>query len=285
MSKYSQQYFTFKVTSDGVIRWKNNAQNSSFTGRTISYSLNSGTTWTDITSVSGSSAPTISVSSGDTVMFKGNNSNYAIDNTYYAGFSGTTCGFEVEGNIMSLVYGDNFIGNRTLTDNYAFCSLFKWCNTLTSAENLVLPATTLTECCYRAMFSNCTNMTVAPKLPATTLAPMCYWYMFEKCTLITSIELPAKTLVGTSNSDGCYGHMFTSTTNLTYIKCLADNPNTIYTYQWLYAGKTGTFVKAKGVEWPSEASGIPTGMTVEEYSEPLKPVPINKIFINGNNIN
>ena len=72
MSKYSQQYFTFRVTSDGVICWKNNAQNSLFTGRTISYSLDSGTTWIDITSVTGSSAPTISVSSGDTVIFKGN---------------------------------------------------------------------------------------------------------------------------------------------------------------------------------------------------------------------
>lgn len=281
MSNYSQQYFTFKVTSDGVIRWKNNKENSSFTGRTIQYSLDNGTTWTDITSVTGSSAPRISVSSGDTVIFKGNNSNYAIDNSRYAVFSGTTCNFEVEGNIMSLVYGDNFIGNNTLTDNYAFCSIFKGCNTLTSAENLVLPATTLTESCYRGIFANCTSLTKAPSLPATTLASYCYYYMFQNCVILEKApDLPATTLVSY-----CYSHMFTNTTALNYVKCLATtgiNENNS-TSNWLYSEKTGTFVKAQGVEWPSGTNGT-ASMTVIEYIPP-KPVPINKIFINGNNIN
>lgn len=280
-TKYLSQYFTIKVTSDGVICWKNNAQNSSFTGRTISYSLDSGTTWTDITSVSGSTAPTISVSSGDTVIFKGNNSNYAIDSSRYAVFSGTTCNFEVEGNIMSLIYGDNFIGNNILTDNFTFTEIFKGCNTLTSAENLVLPATTLTESCYRAMFANCTSLTKAPSLPATTLASYCYYYMFQSCVILEKApDLPATTLVSY-----CYSYMFTNTTALNYVKCLATtgiNENNS-TSNWLYEEKTGTFVKAQGVEWPSGGNGT-ASMTVIEYIPP-KPIPINKIFINGNNIN
>jgi hypothetical protein len=55
-------------------------------------------------------------------------------------FSGTT---EASGNIMSLLYGDDFEGQTKLTGrNYVFYG----------------------------MFSNCTSLTTAPELPATSLS-------------------------------------------------------------------------------------------------------------------
>ena len=41
---------------------------------------------------------------------------------------------------------------------------------------------TMTDYCYRSMFSSCTALTKAPELPATTLAPYCYRDMFSGCT-------------------------------------------------------------------------------------------------------
>ena len=75
---------------------------------------------------------------------------------------------------MSLVGGDNFKETTAFSQTFVFCSLFKLSNAI-SAKNLILPVMTLTEACYRAMFSNAYSLTEAPTiLPATTLATDCY---------------------------------------------------------------------------------------------------------------
>lgn len=132
-----------------------------------------------------------------------------------------------------------------------------------SAENLVLPATTLKNYCYRALFSWCTTLSKAPALPATTLAQGCYWYMFEQCAITESPVLNAETLV-----QECYGHMFEGCALLNTVTCYAtggfstSNAKT----NWLTGvSATGTFVKAPGVTgWGNGVSGIPTGWTVYE---------------------
>ena len=200
---------TFNILSAGTINW---TASGSLT-KTIEYKLNDGE-WTSITSNTGSSAPTITVNSGDKLQFRGNNTQYATGYSVYNTFSGSTASFEVEGNIMSLIYGDDFKNNSTINEdenNYTFVSLFRECANLVSAENLVLPATTLAPYCYYGMFFWCTSLTTAPKLPATTLATECYLGMFDNCTsLTTAPELPATTL-----KYGCYSGMFAGCTSLT----------------------------------------------------------------------
>ena len=225
------EYLTFKIISGGTILWR--AGNSAFT-RTIEYKKNNGN-WTSLTSNTGASAPSISVNAGDIVKFRGDNATYASSATRYNAFSGSTK-FEVEGNIMSLIDSENFATATTLASSYTFFYLFS-CSGLTSAENLVLPATTLADncygymfqgCrslttapalpattlvrgCYDGMFMNCTSLTTAPTLPATTLARSCYYYMFYGCTgLTTAPELPVTTL-----ADFCYANMFDGCTSLT----------------------------------------------------------------------
>ena len=111
----------------------------------------------------------------------------------------------VFGNIMSLLFGDNFEGQTDLSGKkHAFYKLFYNCSTIIDASQLKLPATTLSDMCYSHMFSYCTSLTTAPELPATTLSDMCYSYMFYTCTsLVTAPELPATTL-----AEGCYSSMF-----------------------------------------------------------------------------
>ncbi|WP_406539156.1 BACON domain-containing protein [Fibrobacter sp.] len=189
-------YLTFDIISGGTITWRKNAYGSS---KTISYSVDSGSTWTDLNSTN---ATTFYVSVGDSVIFKGVNDAYggtqAVNN-----FSGSTAYFNVRGNIMSMIYGDNFSGRTELTSGHTFDYFFSGTNVIES-RGLVLPATALTSNCYRRMFWGCSSLTSAPSLPATTLAGSCYSHMFSKCTsLISAPELPATTLVAY-----CYEAMF-----------------------------------------------------------------------------
>ena len=289
---------TFNIISDGTIRWKTE---SSSNRKHIQYRINEGE-WYDITSNTGASAPSISVSAGDVLQFKGDNATYAYGTSYYNRFVGTAK-FEVEGNIMSLIDSQNFATATTLETSYTFCRLFYDCSGLTSAENLVLPATTLVSQCYSYMFQGCTSLTTAPELPATTLVSQCYSYMFNGCTsLTTASELPATTLANycytymfqgctslttapalpaTTLADSCYYGMFSGCTNLNYIKCLAtDISASNCTTNWtMGVSSTGTFVKNPNMSsWTTGANGIPTNWTVVEkgISVSVKNVVISK---------
>ena len=252
---YSADYLTFRVLTPGTICWKSfgSVTNS------IEYSLNNGA-WTSITSTS--EGATISVVQGDLVRFRGSNTAYATDKDNYSGFEGGTATYDIEGNIMSLLYGDDFAENTTLPNsNYIFCSLFKKAPVI-SAEHLVLPALTLKNYCYRALFSCCETLTKAPELPATTLATGCYWYMFEKCGITEAPVLNATTLV-----NECYGHMFEGCASLNRITCLAtSNLNASNCRKdWVKnVAATGVFVKAANTTWTTGTSHIPTGWTVCE---------------------
>lgn len=254
---YSEDYLTFDVLTNGTIGWK---AYGSLT-KTIEYSINDGT-WTSITSTSG--GVPIPVSQGDKVRFRGSNTAYATSKNAYSGFEGGTATYNIEGNIMSLVNGDNFVGTSALTGTYNFCSLFKKSNAI-SAENLILPTMTLTNYCYRALFSYATSLTVAPALPATTLAQGCYWYMFEMAVITTAPDLLATTL-----PKEAYGHMFEGCSNLNYIKCLAATKSASKCLENWVTGvsATGIFVKQSNISWSTGASAIPTGWVVYE-DEPL----------------
>ena len=264
---YYYQYLTFRITSPGTINWC--ARNSSHT-KTISYSIDGGVTWTSITSTT-STGTKITVSAGDVVMFKGENATYTEANTtsYSNSFSGTTASMTIEGNIMSLIYGDNFVGNDVLTSTFNFFMLFYKISGVTDVSNLVLPATTLTRACYRSLFEGI-SITEAPKLPATTLAAECYSNLFLNCkNLVKAPDLLAGTLVyGGSSNTGCYNNMFYGCTSLKYIKCLARSYSNTYFGSWVNnVPSVGTFVKYPGVNWANGASGIPNGWTIIESTE------------------
>ncbi|MBP5784200.1 MAG: leucine-rich repeat protein [Methanobrevibacter sp.] len=153
-----------------------------------------------------------SLNAGDKLYFKCS-TNKLIGFYFYS-----TKGYNVNGNIMSLLKGDDFAGVTELTSGFygnddAFYKLFYNSSKLYNANKLVLHATTLANRCYSGMFIGCTSLTTAPKLPATTLAEYCYSGMFRECTsLTTAPALPATTL-----ANGCYQNMFMNCTGLTTI--------------------------------------------------------------------
>jgi hypothetical protein len=203
-------------------------------------------------------------------LFKGLNNCYGefSDEAYYNLFGGTSQ-FNLSGNILSLIYGDDFMEydefpQQEYTTYTAFGELFSHTNVV-DASKLILPTTTQ-KSCYGAMFLECTSLTTAPALPATTLADSCYDNMFGDCTsLTTAPELPAETL-----TQGCYYAMFSGCTSLNYVKCLATDISASNCVDvWLRdVAATGTFVKAASMSsWTTGTSGIPNSWTVQNATE------------------
>ena len=196
---YTQQYLTFEAIEDSTFR---------LTQNDCEYSLDEGKTWVSLEA----ETDTPIVYAGNKIMFKATNP-LIISDSGMGAFS-STGKFNVEGNIMSMLYGDDFVDKNDLTNNnYAFGGLFIGCTNVVEAHNLILSATTLAAGCYSGMFEGCTSLITVPELPAITLASNCYEYMFYGCTSLTiAPELPATTL-----TEGCYFSMFESCTSLTTV--------------------------------------------------------------------
>jgi len=194
---YSDRYLAFVALENGTFK---------FSGNSINYSIDGGETWVEL--ASNTDSPT--VNEGDKIMWKA--SGLTISSSNGIGRFSSSGRFEVEGNVMSLLYGDEFDGEKNLGGKYyAFYKLFSGCTNVISAERMSLLATTLAEGCYYGMFYGCTSLTTAPELPATMMAASAYTYMFYGCTsLTTAPSLPATTL-----ADYCYSYMFQNCSNLT----------------------------------------------------------------------
>lgn len=227
---YSTQYFTISYSGSvgASIKWSNTNMSK------IKYSHDNGATWETFDNYG-----TI-MSNGDKLLLKGSNISTSYANGMgHISIGGATSGsFELYGNIMSLVYGDDFADKTSFGGkDYVFKGLLSGNTEIQSATNLIMPATTLSNYCYYNMFNGCTSLITAPELPATTLVNRCYYLMFNNCT------------------------------NLNYIKCLAtDISATDCTSLWVQgvSSQTGTFVKSSSMSsWTTGKSGIPSGWTVQ----------------------
>lgn len=233
---YTKDYLTFTALSAGRI----NVHSTPAAYLLVRYN---GGSWSALP-MSDGTYDFITVKSGDVVEFKGNGSFVSgTSGTFATGNSSAT--YNVSGNIMSLVAPDNFAETTTL--NTSFKVLFYSNTSLVSARNLMLPATTLAVSgAYLYMFRNCTNLIEGPTIGAIN------WESSQ-------------------TAQACM-YMFRGCSNLQYIKALCYGmPENIPPYNsntfllWTDGvASTGTFVKAKGMDWNSGDGGIPSGWTVEE---------------------
>lgn len=232
---YSKQYMTFEVVEGGNITFT--ASNANLV-KTIQYSLDNGTTWTRITSSTTTQELGGNLSVGDKVLVKGTNYAYGDWRDYRNSFNGTAK-VNVYGNVLSLIYGDDFIDRHTISGDRTFLALFTgWVNLL-SAEHLIMQFDVTKSNSCRWMFSGCTLLTHSPEL------------------LITSIA-----------SNYAFGEMFNGCTNLRHIKCTTTTFGTYDNYclsNWVKnVSPIGTFVKHPDATWSTGRSGIPSGWTVED---------------------
>ena len=211
---WSTAYFNIKPVKYPCSVYFELRYGTSSTG--ISYSTDVGTTWNTLNEVGhsvndGSYYMSLTLTNGS-VSIKSDHWNYAI---------GCSTDYYARGNVMSLIWGDNFASQTTLKSDYQFKYLFngqayttvQTFGKLLRAVDLYLPATTLTRNCYEGMFEG-SNITKAPKLPATTMKLYCYKDMFKNSQLNNT-----PVLAGTTLATGCYEGMFEGT-NIIYTPIL-----------------------------------------------------------------
>lgn len=205
------------------------------------FSTNGGLTWRHLNNETTDRTPIIHA--GEKIIWKGQlipqSSTYGIGrfisyNSLNKDYKGR---FSIEGNVMSLLFGDNFSGQTSLNgyDN-AFVKLFYGLTELENVDNLILPATTLSYNCYSSMFHGCTSLTTAPMLPAATLTQMCYSDMFNGCS------------------------------NLRKVTCFAEDISADYcTMNWVKGvAANGTFIKSANMQsWAIGNDGIPNGWIIQ----------------------
>lgn len=279
---YSRDYFFIENLENSAATLTIKRSYASAPGVTV-YKSTDQTTWTSMGNTT-TRGITASIPANGKLYLKATVN--AWGNNYY-NYITADKNHNISGNIMSLIFGDNFYGQTGFSAEYAFRSLFFKDTKLISAENLVFPSRTYNYCyksmfaqctnlttaptlpakflkvnCYSAMFSGCSALTTAPALPATNLANYCYQQMFENCTSLTSSPvLNAATL-----SQYSYDQMFSGCSNLKTVTCYASNISaTSCLNNWLYGvSQTGDFYNlgSPSPTYPRTTSGIPSGWTV-----------------------
>ncbi|MBR3542746.1 MAG: SUMF1/EgtB/PvdO family nonheme iron enzyme [Treponema sp.] len=242
------------ATAGAVVTFDNKASGP------VTYRVNGGTEQTIASAATG----TITLAAvGDKVQFYGDNTKYGASGGS-ANCSNISCTDEcyVYGNVMSLVNSSGFASEDTLTGTYNFAYLF-YNNTKIKNKTgyaLVLPATTLTEDCYYAMFYGCSLIEVAPELPATTLEKECYYAMFCNCASLKTVPaLSATTLANescqsmfcnctsletapelpaTNLASWCYHGMFSGCSSLTAAPALPATTLASSCYENMFKGCT-----------------------------------------------
>lgn len=246
---YSTHYLTTKALENGTISFNilENMDTDAITS--ISYSTDNGETWTTTQNQNSKAEKlqiTVNVNEGDSVLWKG-----IAENTGIGGHSGSffssTAHFNVEGNIASMTYGDEFINVDETETSKQYIGLFSDASQtlptlLVSAKNLSLASDTLCYGAYGSMFRGCSTLVVAPKLPATNLGGNCYHSMFEGCTSLKNApELPA-TIIGRDNVEttgmSAYGDMFKGCTSLKKAPALPATTLAEWCYSGMFSGCT-----------------------------------------------
>ena len=243
-------------------------------------SRDGGNTWADYTLNT-----VINLNTGDEVSFRAKTDRTSAQNKQ-SYFQFVMKGkIEAWHNVMSMYRTNDFATYDTVL-GYSFYRVFDDCTSLIKVP--ALPATTLANNCYTSMFANCTSLTEVHELPATTLAQLCYYGMFWYCTSLTK----APVLSATTLADRCYYQMFNGCSSLNEMRCqmpssYSSSDISSYASDWLTkVSSTGTFYTNADANWPSGASGIPTGWTrVNEgapaVDDPKKPLMLRAIEDNS----
>ena len=197
-------YLAFTSANDftlGVI------DNTKYWKGTLEYSTNA-TTWAvwDGTVALSSSAGKLYLRGTGNTFITGSSVSTSSGKGYWV-FNGISP-ISSSGNIENLL-DYNTVANNGHPEMAVYCYAFMFFGNLRLESAPELPATKLSDYCYRGMFQGC-GLTSLPELPATTLATYCYQSMFQNCRYImVPVSLPATTL-----ASGCYYSMFEGCTSL-----------------------------------------------------------------------
>lgn len=213
--------FTFRVTNDQDAYVKLISYNA-VAVNTIYYTKD-GKNWNSF-----STDTYVRIRPNEYLAVSGSNPGFSTGPYTYFSFATSGAGLlKVYGNIMTLADWHTYI-----TYGYQFTNIFRGCDNIVDAGELILPNNT-SQGCYFRMFHNCTNLTAAPYLPATILSERCYAQMFRNCSSLSSINVNFTT----------WGDAYTAS----WVQDVASG---------------GTFYKPSALDTSYSVSRIPSGWTV-----------------------
>lgn len=181
-----------------------------------------------------------------------------INGDYYHYFSSTTR-FNISGNLLSIIIGDDYTRFYTEINNARRISakyggneivdciyLFKDCDKLIDAKNLVLPTTCLVDG-FNSLFKNCTSLTEAPIIP--------------------NIKVQENGL-----SKNMFNDMFNNCNNLNKLICLLDTNVDILRFTNFLRGcsESGTLFRSSSNYISEFKSIIPSGWKIKYYTNGIE---------------
>lgn len=224
-----------------------------------------GTTWTSMgnTTVNGITA---TIPANSKLYLKADTTKWGYNSAVHRNYINVTGAHAFGGNIMSLLWGDDFQEYNTFPNGSTnnFGHIFSGDSDLWYFNNLVLPPTTLTQGCYWGMFKDCVNLhdTLGSKIShvtafgdgscqimfngctslvspmainsSATLANACCQGMYGGCTGLTHYGI----LQATTLADNCYRGMFAGCTSISHGGRLPATTLTPYCYYRMFDGCT-----------------------------------------------
>jgi hypothetical protein len=245
-------YFYHEAIKNGyATRFENNKDNVLF------YSIDNCKTWEILKPFD----ETPQINKGERIYFKGN--SLKIDTIKGIGTFSSNNKFNIGGNLLSILFGDDFKKYHKLEGKHQFKELFNVNYGLVSAKNLKIPVDALTDLCFTRMFADCIFLTEAPELPCEKLANECYTQMFSGCKRLKKAPiLPAQEL-----TYGCYYGMFEECIALEELTILGTDIAKSYAMDWIlhHINTNGTLFHSSKVNF-NQIWGkiIPKNWTLKE---------------------
>ena len=190
-----KDYFCFTALEDSAVTWSTVAYKDDTTYDeeiNLQYSTD-GKTWTDWNNARESRR--VSLNKGSKLYVKGVNNTLSYRSSKYFLFDnyeidlGNKGALKVSGNIMSLIYGEDFEDKIVIDSKFCFGKLFREACCIKEVD-LKLPATTLSESCYFQLLCYTTIVEkIKVTLPAVQLVKNCYYQMMFTGNLNTVIDV------------------------------------------------------------------------------------------------
>ncbi len=205
-SSLATDWFRIKATQDGTTVTFNYCKADD----KIKYSLDGGESWTDYNTLKD-----IPLNKDQEICFQGSKTNYKNakaegGNTY--GAPSTKPIFQankkcfIAGNVMTLLKDRENLSDEAFDGAFSKDGTNNTWLDIDPNDPLLLPATTLTERCYKGMFRRCTALQYAPDLPAEIPAAECYSGMFRQCgnDNLKRVAIFLKVKIGEGNEKNNY---------------------------------------------------------------------------------
>lgn len=249
-NQYYYQYLTVEILEDGYF-YIEGIYYDDGTNEVVYYNKNN-EGWVFMPDYSNP----INVSKNDIIRFKSElDTSKDIGSAFYVASIydfDDIASFNIYGNIMSLIYGDDFINNSELNANITvspFEQMFQETK-VRDASNLCLPSIHLLKSMYYGFFDGST-IEYAPKIIPAHLADFCYGHMFKNCeylegqiTIPAPLSCPAYTL-----GDRPYYSMFFgiegSNLEVLILALLNKQVSIDHIHGWFDFGPYNSYIKIK----------------------------------------